>query len=145
MFEKSNCTFTSERSFFSLIPRRNHPQKKLLKYRQECTRHGQKGKSQKEQICTLNGRHEKCRRSINFGKYSNLGHLEWKLLKYWQEHAQHRQPQMLENRKLVPLPPNDPFPIWSQNKTTFKGSYWTTDKNIFDIDEKNIRKRRFVP
>lgn len=48
---------------------------------------------------------------------------------------------MLENRKLVPLPPNDPFPIWSQNKTTFKGSYWTTDKNIFDIDEKKILER----
>lgn len=79
-----------------MIPRWNLPQRKLLKYRQECTRHGQKGKSQKKQICTLNGRHGKCRRSINLGKYNNLGHLEWKLLKYWQEHAKHRQPQMLE-------------------------------------------------
>ena len=38
-------------------PTMKYPQRKLLKYREECTRHGQKGKSQKEQICTLNGRH----------------------------------------------------------------------------------------
>ena len=48
---------------------------------------------------------------------------------------------MLENKKLVPLPPNDPLPIWSQNKTTFKGSYWTTDKNMFNIDETKILER----
>ena len=70
--------------------------KEATKYWQECTQHGQKDNSQKEQICTLNGRQGKRRLSINFGKYSNLGNLERKLLKYWQKHAQHRQPHMLE-------------------------------------------------
>lgn len=48
--------------------------------------------------------------------------------------------------QIVPLPLKDPSSVWSHEEIILKRSYWSTDKNVHDMDKKaNLKKSKSVP
>lgn len=161
--KKQTCTFTSVllKHLISIWS----PDKIILEgsywSTNKNTQHLQKAsrKSRREQLCTL--------KKIKFPKWMmkalssclcktqelqgwyfevNLKHLEWKLLKYWQEHVQRWNNDKYSKNQIVHLPLKDPSSVWSHDEIILKRSYWSTDKNVHDMDKNaNLKKSKSVP